>query len=202
MLIFIFLMIFWVISLLMVILSTDMTVDNGVVWLILLYGFMFIMVFPAWYNNYRGNWISYGEGKLIIRRRSKRLENGRPAGKWEVREDVIALEDIQWYGYAPFGVRVEYTGDETPLMQLVQTQLCVCLDNGKKIAFSSTNYTKAQLQELCSYIKEHTGIAMTEKKDPLEGNTAGKILLIVFYWGLLIIAGVCWYIFDFAGKMR
>ena len=47
--------------------------------------FVPVIIVPM-YKSYRRHCISYGNGKIIIKRERKRVENGRPVGKWEVRD--------------------------------------------------------------------------------------------------------------------
>lgn len=107
------------------------------------------------YRMYQRHWICYGDDKLIIRRENKKIENGKPVGKWRVSEDEISLHDIKWYGYLMFGM-IEYLRAGNSRFQI---QFCIELKNGEKIGFVSSYYTRCQQRELCDYIEKCTGIA-------------------------------------------
>ena len=157
------------------------------------YEFWCLVWIISTYKVYCQHQISYGNDKLIIKRKLKRMKDGRPIGKWEVQEDEIALEDIQSYGYLLMGNRVEYV----PSTQY-SIHFCICLNDGRKLSFNCADYTKAQIRELCSYIEEHTGIVRTDQKPSVWG-TGEKIFIIVFMLILYTIIGVGFYL-DFAGK--
>lgn len=106
----------------------------------------------------RGHLIQYGDGKLIIRRRSKLCKrNSTPTGSWEVREDVIPLEDIERYGWSVpvLGRRIEYTPYD---YKHVPMEYFIKLKSGRYIGFMPTVYTKKQIEELNRYLLEEAGI--------------------------------------------
>lgn len=59
------------------------------------------------------------------------------------------------------------------------------------------HYTKGQIQELCSYIEEHTGMASTIRR--VKYSTKDKILVIVFVLILYTIIGLGLY-YDYVSK--
>ena len=154
--------------------------------------FVPVIIVPM-YKDYRRHCISYGNGKIIIKRERKRVENGRPVGKWEVREDEIALRDIKWYGMLLVGESAEYLRDSN---SSIKQQFCICLNSGEHFAFMTTHYTKGQIQELCRYIEEHTGKAQTKRR--VEYSTKDKILIIAFVLILYTLIGLGLY-YDYVG---
>ena len=154
---------------------------------------LIVIVIVPMYKDYRRHCISYGNGKIIIKRVRKRVENGRPVGKWEVREDEIALWDIKWYGMLLVGESAEYLRDSD---SSIKQQFCICLNSGEHFAFMTTHYTKGQIQELCRYIEEHTGKAQTKRR--VEYSTKDKILIIAFVLILYTLIGLGLY-YDYVG---
>lgn len=123
------------------------------------------------YRLYQRHWICYGDDKLIIRRENKKIENGKPTGKWKISEDEISLRDIKWYGYLMFE-KIEYLRAGNSRFQI---QFCIELKNGEKIGFVSSYYTRWQQQELCDYIEQNTGIlAETRNQWTLTTNKTSK----------------------------
>lgn len=105
----------------------------------------------------RGHLIQYGDGKLIIRRRSKLCKrNGTPMGNYEVREDVLLLEEIERYGWSDpvLGRRIE----RTPYEYKICLEFFIKLKSGRYIGFLPTIYTKKQIAELNRYLLEEAGI--------------------------------------------
>ena len=51
-------------------------------------------------DDYYSSCIQYGNGRIIIKRRNKKIVNSRPVGKWEVKEDEFLLEEIEIYALA------------------------------------------------------------------------------------------------------
>lgn len=47
---------------------------------------------------YNIHWILYGNGKVVIRRVSKKRDSGEIIGGWEDNEDEFLLKDIEAYG--------------------------------------------------------------------------------------------------------
>ena len=155
--------------------------------------FVPVIIVPM-YKNYRRHCISYGNGKIIIKRERKRVENGRTVGKWEVQEDEIALRDIQWYGSLLLGESAEFLSDG---YTSIRQHFYICLNSGEHFEFVSSHYTKGQMQELCRYIEEHTGIAPTKRR--VKYSTKDKILVIVFVLILYSFLGLGLY-YDYISK--
>ena len=172
--------------------------DSEGKWLYLVY-FLFcvvpiVIVIVPLYKNYRRHCISYGNGKIIIKRERKRVENGRTVGKWEVQEDEIALRDIQWYGYLLLGESAEFLSDG---YTSIRQHFYICLNSGEHFEFVSSHYTKGQMQELCRYIEEHTGKAQTIRR--VNYSTKDKILVIIFVLILYSLLGLGLYC-DYISK--
>lgn len=161
--------------------------------LFLWYCFVPVIVVPM-YKSYRRHCISYGNGKIIIKRERKRVENGRLVEKWEVQEDEIALRDIQWYGSLLLGESAEFLSDG---YTSIRQHFYICINSGEHFEFVSTHYTKGQMQELCRYIEEHTGIAPTIRR--VKYSTKDKILVIVFVLILYSLLGLGFYC-DYISK--
>ena len=155
---------------------------------------LIVIVIVPMYKSYRIHCISYGNGKIIIKRERKRVENGRLVGKWEVQEDEIALRDIQWYGQLLLGESAEFLSDG---YTSIRQHFYICLNSGEHFEFVSTHYTKGQIQELCRYIEEHTGKAPTIRR--VKYSTKDKILVIVFVLILYSLMGLGFY-YDYISK--
>lgn len=108
-------------------------------------------------RTYRGIWIQYGDGKIVVRRYSTEEVNGRPVGKRRYREDEFLLEDIKMYGdsMSILGKFVDYYAANTISGSY---EYFFKLKNGKYIGFLGTNYMQEQMLELNRYIKDETGI--------------------------------------------
>lgn len=155
--------------------------------------FVPVIIVPM-YKSYRRHCISYGNGKIIIKRERKRVENGRLARKWEVREDEMALRDIQWYGSLLLGESAEFLSDG---YTSIRQHFYICINSGEHFEFVSTHYTKGQIQELCRYIEEYTGMAPTIRC--VKYSTRDKILVIVFVLILYSLMGLGFY-YDYISK--
>ena len=108
----------------------------------------------------RGHMIQYGDGKLIIRRRSKLCKrNGTPMGDLEIREDVILLEEIERYGQSMsvFGRNIE-DSEYNLAGKYLSLERFIKLKSGRYIGFSPLVYTKKQMKELDRYLLEEAGI--------------------------------------------
>ena len=110
---------------------------------------------------YRTHWIKYGDGKVTIRRVSKKRVNGRPVGKWENREDTFLLEEIESFGlsWLVLGHLLEYHDGRK-----IETEYFFKLKSGKMIGFEIGYYTRNQDKEFRRYIYENTGIKFQEPK--------------------------------------
>ena len=189
--------IFWV-GLMVAVPTSARKDDSEGKWVYLVY-FLFcvvpiVIVIVSVYKDYQRHCISYGNGKIIIKRERKRVENGRPVGKWEVCEDEISLRDIKWYGMLLVGESAEYLRDSN---SSIKQQFCICLNSGEHFAFMTMHYTKGQIQGLCRYIEEHTGMVQTIRR--VKYSTKDKILVIVFVLILYSLLGLGFY-YDYISK--
>lgn len=105
------------------------------------------------------HWVKYGEGKIIIRRVSKLMENGRPVGKWKDREDEFLLEQIELFGLSRLLLKKPLEYHRT----VRYTEVFFKLKDGRTVEFVYSLYTSKQVDELFFYIYNETGMKMTEK---------------------------------------
>lgn len=111
---------------------------------------------------YRTHWIQYGDGKVLIRRVSKELVNGRKVGKWENREDTFSLDDIEAYGlsWQALGHYVEHHRSSDASLT---TECFFRLKNGKTIGYEVSYYIGKETDEFWRYIQDHTGLVFQKK---------------------------------------
>lgn len=107
---------------------------------------------------YRTHQIQYGNGKVLIRRFSKRIVDNVPVGEWEVREDEFSMDEIVAYGlsWQILGYYVEY---HCSSQKSIATECFFQLKDGRRIGYEMTYYTKRQEEEFMKYLYEGTGIA-------------------------------------------
>lgn len=106
-------------------------------------------------------WIRYGDGKIIVRRVSKKCMNGRVSRKWEKNEDEFLLEEIEAYGPS-----MEFLGHFVERYRISGRCARECffqLKNGKRIGFDMTCYRPKETEELFRYIYEGTGIELLRR---------------------------------------
>lgn len=110
--------------------------------------------------------IRYGDGKAVIRRYSKKRVDGRPVGKWRIREDEFSLEEIDEYGYSirrlgGYG-DVEYHLNSGAKFGIVE--VFFQLKDGKRIGYDGGYYTRKAANEFFNYIFEETGKEFQKSK--------------------------------------
>ena len=57
-----------------------------------------LLVGLACLDRYRQNSITYGNGRVVIRRYSREIVDGIPVGEGKIREDEFFLEELESYG--------------------------------------------------------------------------------------------------------
>ena len=128
-------------------------------------------IIPLLFYNYVGiykgikiyctHWIKYGDGKVIIRRISKNLVNGKPTGKWQKREDEFLLEEIDSYGmsWQVLGQFVEYHLESR---RRIASECFFQMKTGKRLGYEVRIYLPEELEEFYRYISEEAGIEFQE----------------------------------------
>ena len=108
-------------------------------------------------RTYRTHWIRYGDGKVVIRRVSKKCVDGKAVGKWKNREDEFGIEEIEAYGisYPVLGYFLEH--HQTSIIPAVQ-ECFFRLKDGRMIGYSMGHYKSKEIQEFFDYISETTGL--------------------------------------------
>lgn len=105
---------------------------------------------------YCTHWIRYGSGKVVIRRISKKYENGRTISWWKNNEDEFLVGDIEGYGLS-----------REILGRFVEHHLCSAryntecffeLKGGRKIGCEMICYFSKDMKEFFNYIFEETGL--------------------------------------------
>lgn len=132
--------------------------DTGVGILLIIYSILLILIGAfGGIRIYCTHWIKYGNGKVVIRRVSKKCVNGRAVGKWENREDTFLLEEIDGYGlsWQILGRYVEYHRSSR---RALTTEIFFQLKNGKRIGYEEVYYMRREEKEFFRYIYEGTGI--------------------------------------------
>ncbi|MBD5495340.1 MAG: hypothetical protein HDR12_13475 [Lachnospiraceae bacterium] len=97
-------------------------------------------------GRYRQNSITYGNGRVVIRRYGREIVDGIPVGKGKIREDEFLLEELESYGLS------------------YNTEVFFRLKDGKLIGYAKRDYTRKQEKEFFSYIYEKTGIEFQKSK--------------------------------------
>ena len=131
---------------------------DDISWIILSFGPILLGVYMA-IDVYCSNCIQYGNGRIIIKRRNKKIVNGRPVGKWETKEDEFLLEEIEIYALASQSFGFHRYVEFHPSNMGVFSRECVFqLKDGRRISYESTYYTRKEEMELIRYVHNEAGI--------------------------------------------
>lgn len=110
--------------------------------------------------------IRYGNGRVVIRRYSKELVDGRPVGKWKIREDEFSLKEIDVYGYSNRRLGgygdVEYHINSGARWGI--DEVFFQLKDKKRIGYVGGYYTRKAANEFFRYIFEETGKEFQKSK--------------------------------------
>lgn len=120
---------------------------------------------------YNTHWILYGNGKVIIRRVSKKREGGGMIGGWEDNEDEFLVEDIEAYGLSSdiLGHSVEYH----LCSSRYEAECFFQLKGGKRIGYETSCYLAKDMKEFFDYIVEETGLEF-QPPEKLRWNRKNK----------------------------
>ncbi|MCM1047959.1 MAG: hypothetical protein NC433_06000 [Clostridiales bacterium] len=115
---------------------------------------------------YRQKSITYGNGRVTLRRVSKECVNGTgtPVGKWKNREDTFLLDELETYGVSRqvLGYELEY--DRARMRDRYNLEIFFQLKDGKKLAYEMSYHTHKQIKEFLNYIHEETGLEFQKAK--------------------------------------
>lgn len=138
----------------------EVDIDDGIFLVLCSILFILLGVF-AGIKIYCTHRIQYGNGRVVIKRVSKELINGRPVGKWKKREDIFLIEEIDAYGlsWQVLGHYVEYHRSSA---RSLTTECFFQMKDGRQVGFEMVYYTK-KLQELFDYIYDETGVEFKSK---------------------------------------
>ena len=136
----------------------EKNIFEDISWIILSFGPILLGVYMA-IDVYCSNCIQYGNGRIIIKRRNKKIINGRPVGKWETKEDEFLLEEIEIYALASQSFGFHRYVEFHPSNMGVFSRECVFqLKDGRRISYESTYYTRKEEMELIRHVHDEAGI--------------------------------------------
>ena len=135
-------------------------ISGGIGWLslsILLWGLVYLLI-----PRYRANCIWYGNGKIIIKRELQNIVNGRPVGKWEVKEDEFLLEEVEIYGLSEQVLHhhVEHHPSNNVAVHIagLSRECFFQLKDGRRISYESLYYIRKEERKLIRYVHDEAGI--------------------------------------------
>lgn len=123
-----------------------------------------LLVVLACLGRYRQNSITYGNGRVVIRRYSREIVDGIPVGEGKIREDEFLLEELESYGLSSWILGSSLEEHSSSSRKTHNTEVFFRLKDGKLIGYAKRDYTRKQEKEFFSYIYEKTGIEFQKSK--------------------------------------